>query len=72
MSVEPTEQVPEQMPEQVPAPEAAGDGPLPDVLAMNLAELRTVRHPVLREVLADLRERAAQPGEMLWGFNSSF
>ncbi|MGW7257200.1 FxSxx-COOH cyclophane-containing RiPP peptide [Streptomyces sp. NPDC054834] len=46
--------------------------PLPDVLAMDLAELRTVQHPVLREVLEDLRERAAQPGEMLWGFNSSF
>ncbi|MET8944809.1 FxSxx-COOH cyclophane-containing RiPP peptide [Streptomyces sp. NPDC004542] len=46
--------------------------PLPDVLAMSLAELRTVRHAVLREVLEDLRERAAQPGEMLWGFGSSF
>lgn len=46
--------------------------PLPDVLAMDLAGLRTVRHPVLAEVLEDLRERAAQPGEMLWGYNSSF
>ncbi|MEU5597197.1 FxSxx-COOH cyclophane-containing RiPP peptide [Streptomyces sp. NPDC020298] len=46
--------------------------PLPDVLAMDLAELRTIEHPVLHEVLADLRERAAQPGEMLWGFGSAF
>ncbi|MEU6554581.1 FxSxx-COOH cyclophane-containing RiPP peptide [Streptomyces sp. NPDC046915] len=46
--------------------------PMPDVLAMNLTELRTVRHAVLREVLEDLRERAAQPGEMLWGFGSAF
>lgn len=52
--------------------EPVPDEPLLDVLAMNLAELRTVRHSVLREVLEDLRERAAQPGEMLWGFSSSF
>ncbi|MFF4018244.1 FxSxx-COOH cyclophane-containing RiPP peptide [Streptomyces sp. NPDC001843] len=61
MSVEPTEQV----------SEPVGDEPLPDVLSMNLAELRTVRHPVLREVLEDLRVRAARPGETLWGFNNS-
>ncbi|MFJ3232717.1 FxSxx-COOH cyclophane-containing RiPP peptide [Streptomyces sp. NPDC086787] len=52
--------------------EPGRDEPLPDVLTMSLAELRTARHPVLREVLADLRELAARPGEMLWGFSSSF
>lgn len=49
-----------------------GDEPELDVLAMSLAELRAVEHPVLCEVLEDLGERAAQPGGMLWGFNSSF
>jgi FXSXX-COOH protein len=48
------------------------DEPPADILALNLAELRTVRHPLLREVLDDLRERAAQPGEMLWGYGSAF
>lgn len=47
------------------------DEPLPDLLALDLAELGTIEHPVLREVLADLRERAEHPGEMLWGFNNS-
>ncbi|MFS8198749.1 FxSxx-COOH cyclophane-containing RiPP peptide [Streptomyces sp. CWNU-52B] len=46
--------------------------PLPDLLAMGLAELRTIDHPVLAEVLAELRERAEQPSEMLWGFNNAF
>ncbi|WP_330459778.1 FxSxx-COOH protein [Streptomyces sp. NBC_00820] len=46
-------------------------GPLPDLLALDLEELRTVEHPVLQEVLAGLRERAERPSEMLWGFNSS-
>jgi FXSXX-COOH protein len=54
----------------------AGSGikqePLPDLLALDLDELRTLRHPVLTEVLEELRERAAQPSEMLWGFNNSF
>jgi len=45
---------------------------LPDLLAMGLAELRTVQHPILAEVLADLRERATGPDEMLWGFNNAF
>ncbi|MEW2168218.1 FxSxx-COOH cyclophane-containing RiPP peptide [Streptomyces sp. NPDC007084] len=53
-------------------PEAPGTGELPDLLELDLAELRAVRHPVLDEVLAELRERAAQPSEMLWGFNNSF
>lgn len=45
---------------------------LPDLLALKLADLRTIQHPVLAEVLAELRERAAEPTEMLWGFNNSF
>jgi FXSXX-COOH protein len=45
---------------------------VPDVLEMDLAELRTVDHPVLREVLADLCDRATGPSDMLWGFNNSF
>jgi FXSXX-COOH protein len=50
---------------------AGCEEPLPDLLGLDLAELGTVEHPVLREVLAELRERAARPSEMLWGFNSS-
>jgi len=46
--------------------------PLPDLLALDLGELRTIEHPVLSEVLTELRERAARPREMLWGFNSGF
>ncbi|MEU0966632.1 FxSxx-COOH cyclophane-containing RiPP peptide [Streptomyces sp. NPDC005917] len=45
--------------------------PLPELLDLDLDELRTVQHPVLREVLEGLRERAERPGEMLWGFNSA-
>ncbi|MGW0996599.1 FxSxx-COOH cyclophane-containing RiPP peptide [Streptomyces sp. NPDC002520] len=55
--------------DESPSPENAV--PLPDVLALDLEELRTVEHPVLKEVLAGLRERAERPSEMLWGFNSS-
>ncbi|MFI2430913.1 FxSxx-COOH cyclophane-containing RiPP peptide [Streptomyces sp. NPDC018693] len=51
---------------------AEPEEPLGDVLGLSLADLRTVEHPVLREVLEDLRERAAQPGEMLWGYGSAF
>ncbi|MBX7552594.1 FxSxx-COOH cyclophane-containing RiPP peptide [Streptomyces sp. NPDC004232] len=51
-----------------PPPE--NDGPLPDLLALDLEELRTVEHPVLKEVLAGLRERAERPSEMLWGFTN--
>jgi FXSXX-COOH protein len=54
--------------DETPAPESAG--PPPDVLALDLEELRTVEHPVLQEVLAGLRERAERPSEMLWGFNN--
>ncbi|MGW3496444.1 FxSxx-COOH cyclophane-containing RiPP peptide [Streptomyces sp. NPDC001020] len=46
--------------------------PVPDLLELDLGELRTIEHPVLREVLAELRERASQPSEMLWGFNNAF
>ncbi|GAA4683431.1 FxSxx-COOH cyclophane-containing RiPP peptide [Streptomyces buecherae] len=46
-------------------------GPLPDVLGLDLATLRTLEHPVLDEVLGDLRDRVAQPREMLWAFNSA-
>ncbi|MFM9446380.1 FxSxx-COOH cyclophane-containing RiPP peptide [Streptomyces acidiscabies] len=40
---------------------------LPDLLTLDLEELRTTDHPVLRELLADLTDRAARPTEMLWG-----
>lgn len=49
----------------------SGVEPLPDLLELDLAELRTLDHPVLDEVLADLRERAGRPSEMLWGFQNS-
>ncbi|GGN78059.1 hypothetical protein GCM10011579_060840 [Streptomyces albiflavescens] len=45
---------------------------LPDLLELDLADLRTIQHPVLTEVLEELRERAGQPSEMLWGFNNAF
>ncbi|MEH0546808.1 FxSxx-COOH protein [Streptomyces sp. B21-105] len=54
-------------------PGAGGSGagePLPDLLALDLAELRTIGHPVLREVVEDLRERAGRSSETLWGFDS--
>ncbi len=52
---------------------APGDaGALPDLLGLDLETLRTLDHPVLTEVLADLRGRAEQPREMLWGFQSAF
>ncbi|MER6562709.1 FxSxx-COOH cyclophane-containing RiPP peptide [Streptomyces sp. NPDC001027] len=52
------------------AGEPAAGGPLPDLLALDLAELRTIGHPVLREVLEDLRERAGRSSETLWGFDA--
>lgn len=54
------------------------DGPskepeaLPDLLELDLEALRTLNHPVLSEVVADLRGRAEQPREMLWGFTNAF
>ncbi|MGW3911086.1 FxSxx-COOH cyclophane-containing RiPP peptide [Streptomyces sp. NPDC005070] len=67
-------------PSQVPRPEGAPGGPteapdpaeLPELLDLDLAELRTVQHPVLAEVLSELRTRSGQPSEILWGFNSAF
>ncbi|MFS4097893.1 FxSxx-COOH cyclophane-containing RiPP peptide [Streptomyces sp. AF1A] len=44
---------------------------LPDLMALGLAELGRIDHPVLRAVVADLRERAARPDEMLWGHSSA-
>ncbi|MEU3222188.1 FxSxx-COOH cyclophane-containing RiPP peptide [Streptomyces sp. NPDC006976] len=49
-----------------------GTGELPDLLGLDLATLRTLDHPVLTEVVADLRGRAEQPREMLWGFTNAF
>ncbi|MEU5365915.1 FxSxx-COOH cyclophane-containing RiPP peptide [Streptomyces sp. NPDC005925] len=46
--------------------------PLPDLLTLDLAELGSIDHPVLREVLGELRTRATEPSEMLWGFDNSF
>ncbi|WP_405899863.1 FxSxx-COOH protein [Streptomyces sp. NBC_00727] len=51
---------------------ATGMGGLPDLLGLDLATLRTMDHPVLAEVVADLRGRAEQPEEMLWGFTNAF
>ncbi|MEU9620303.1 MULTISPECIES: FxSxx-COOH cyclophane-containing RiPP peptide [unclassified Streptomyces] len=57
---------------------APGGGPsggpeaLPDLLGLDLEALRTLDHPVLSEVVADLRGRAEQPREMLWGFTNAF
>lgn len=51
---------------------SAAAGALPDLLGLDLETLRTLRHPVLAEVVADLRGRAEQPREMLWGFNNAF
>ncbi|MEU0631995.1 FxSxx-COOH cyclophane-containing RiPP peptide [Streptomyces sp. NPDC005989] len=49
-----------------------GPEPLPDLLGLDLESLRTLDHPVLAEVVADLRGRAEQPREMLWGFTNAF
>ncbi|MEV6194839.1 FxSxx-COOH cyclophane-containing RiPP peptide [Streptomyces sp. NPDC051920] len=54
------------------AGDEAADLPVPDLLELDLAELRTVQHPVLTEVLADLRARSEEPSEILWGFNNAF
>ncbi|MEV1063878.1 FxSxx-COOH cyclophane-containing RiPP peptide [Streptomyces sp. NPDC050263] len=43
---------------------------LPDLLALDLAELGTIEHPVLREVVEELRDRAGKSTDMLWGFDS--
>ncbi|WP_406383871.1 FxSxx-COOH cyclophane-containing RiPP peptide [Streptomyces sp. NBC_01618] len=51
---------------------SGGPDALPDLLEIDLEALRTMDHPVLSEVVADLRGRAEQPREMLWGFQSAF
>ncbi|MFF2012909.1 FxSxx-COOH cyclophane-containing RiPP peptide [Streptomyces sp. NPDC058195] len=51
---------------------AAGPDMLPDLLGLDLASLRTLDHPVLAEVIADLHARAEEPQEMLWGFTNAF
>ncbi|MGW1653393.1 FxSxx-COOH cyclophane-containing RiPP peptide [Streptomyces atratus] len=51
---------------------SGGPDALPDLLELDLEALRTLDHPVLSEVVADLCGRAEQPREMLWGFNSAF
>lgn len=51
------------------APEEAG--PLPDLLGLSLAELRTLDHPVLREVLAELRARVVSPSDTAWHFDQT-
>ncbi|MEE4543270.1 FxSxx-COOH cyclophane-containing RiPP peptide [Streptomyces sp. V4-01] len=55
-----------------PAADPAADPPDPDLQAMDLETLRTVSHPVLAALIADLRARVAAPGsEALWGFDNS-
>ncbi|WP_405684602.1 FxSxx-COOH cyclophane-containing RiPP peptide [Streptomyces sp. NBC_00057] len=49
-----------------------GPDALPDLLGLDLEVLRTLDHPVLSAVVADLRGRAEQPREMLWGFTNAF
>ncbi|MFF8915201.1 FxSxx-COOH cyclophane-containing RiPP peptide [Streptomyces sp. NPDC015032] len=51
---------------------SGGPEALPDLLGLDLEALRTLDHPVLAEVVADLRGRAEQPREMLWGFTNAF
>lgn len=54
-----------------PTDAAGAEAPL-DLLGMDLETLRTVEHPVLAELVGDLRERIAAPGgEALWGFDNS-
>nr|WP_329460122.1 FxSxx-COOH cyclophane-containing RiPP peptide [Streptomyces sp. NBC_01497] len=45
--------------------------PLPDLCEVDLETLRTLDHPVLAEMVTELRERAERPREMLWGFSNS-
>ncbi|WTG00128.1 FxSxx-COOH protein [Streptomyces sp. NBC_00012] len=63
------EPVHKDMPDSGPS---GGPDALPDLLELDLRSLRTLDHPVLAEVVADLRGRVGQPREMLWGFNNSF
>ncbi len=42
--------------------------PLPDLLGLSLGELRRLEHPVLSEILDELRCRMSRTGETLWDF----
>ncbi|MGK5631362.1 FxSxx-COOH cyclophane-containing RiPP peptide [Streptomyces sp. URMC 123] len=55
-----------------PVPNGVPRGELPDLQGLDLATLRTLDHPVLTEVLTELRSRIEEPTEMLWGFGNSF
>ena len=46
-------------------PAAPTEEPLPDLLALSLTELRRLDHPVLSEVLDELRQRVTE-GEQQW------
>ncbi|OAH13520.1 hypothetical protein [Streptomyces jeddahensis] len=45
---------------------------LPDLLSLDLEELRRLDHPVLVDLLADLRHGRDGAGEMFWGFTRAF
>ncbi|MGP3969614.1 FxSxx-COOH cyclophane-containing RiPP peptide [Streptomyces sp. 6N223] len=51
---------------------AAPREPLPDLLGLSLAELRRLDHPVLNEILDELRDRMVRPGETLWNFQQAW
>ncbi|WP_335935679.1 FxSxx-COOH cyclophane-containing RiPP peptide [Streptomyces sp. PTD5-9] len=51
---------------------ADGTDVLPELLELDLETLRTLDHPVLRDLVAELCGRAEQPRETLWGFTNAF
>ncbi|WP_436738892.1 FxSxx-COOH cyclophane-containing RiPP peptide [Streptomyces sp. BBFR102] len=53
-------------------PALEGAAVLPDLLDLDLESLRTLDHPVLTELLDDLRDRTSAPGETVWTFDNSF
>ncbi|MBM9503609.1 FXSXX-COOH protein [Streptomyces sp. KK5PA1] len=58
-------------PEPSVAEPAAADAPLPDLLDLDLEALADVSHPVLAELVGDLRRRVAdQASHGLWGFDN--
>jgi FXSXX-COOH protein len=50
----------------------ASPPPLPDLTEVDLETLRTLDHPVLADMVTELRERAERPRETLWAFGNSF
>ena len=65
----PTDQVDPSAPGDPAAPGAPAVRPgVPDLLGLSLEEIRTLDHPVLADLLGELRERAGRPAETLWGF----